>query len=238
MGPHYFRRHCHLSIGQAPLWVEKVTDETSSVSDDQSGRDQLPEDLVRLSWLLGDWEGTGRGHYPGIEDFSFVQQAEFRNDGRPFISYFSRTWLLNEDGTVGRALATESGFWRLPKPDVVELVLVHASGIAETWAGLNEVLQIDDARITSARARIGTTHVMRTETAGDVKGGERLYGLMDDHLVWTYDMAADKHPMQNHLWARLAPLTLEAARGVASPTEPIYSYLPPVDIRELGKTAD
>lgn len=211
----------------------------SSASQDSLSRDfeaRIPEELVRLSWLLGDWEGTGRGHYPDVPDFSFVQQAEFRNDGRPFISYVSRSWLLNEDGSVGEPLATESGFWRLPKPDVVELVLVHATGIAETWAGLNEVLQIEDARITSARARIGTTHVMRTETAEDVRAGERLYGLMEGHLVWTYDMAADEHPMQNHLWARLAPLTVEAARGVVSPTEPIYSYLPPVDIRELGKT--
>ena len=197
---------------------------------------QIPEALVPLSWILGDWEGTGRGHYPDIEDFSFVQQAEFRNDGRPFISYFSRTWLLNEDGSVGKPLANESGFWRLPKPDVVELVLVHASGIAETWAGVNEVLQIDNARITSARARVGTTHVLRTATASDVRGGERLYGLMDGHLLWTFDMAAEEHDMQNHLWARLAPLTLEASRSQASPTEPIYSYLPPQDIREMGKS--
>jgi hypothetical protein len=119
---------------------------------------------------------------------------------------------------------------------VVELVLVHASGIAETWAGVNEVLQIEDARITSARARVGTTHVMRTATAEDVRGGERLYGLMDGHLLWTYDMAAGEHEMQNHLWARLAPLTVEASRSQASPTEPIYSYLPPQDIREMGKS--
>lgn len=196
---------------------------------------KVPESLVRLSWLLGDWEGTGRGHYPDIEPFSFVQQAEFRNDGRAFISYFSRTWLLHEDGSVGKPLASETGFWRMPEPDVIELVLVHASGIAETWAGLNEVLKIEDARITSARARVGTTHVMRTETASDVRAGERLYGLMDGHMVWTYDMAAGEHELQNHLWARLAPLTVEASQGVASPTEPIYSYLPPVDLRELGE---
>jgi hypothetical protein len=59
---------------------------------------------------------------------------------------------------------------------------------------------------------------------------------MDGHLLWTYDMAAGEHEMQNHLWARLAPLTVEASRSQASPTEPIYSYLPPQDIREMGKS--
>jgi hypothetical protein len=49
-------------------------------------------------------------------------------------------------------------------------------------------------------------------------------------------MAAGEHEMQNHLWARLAPLTVEASRSQASPTEPIYSYLPPQDIREMGKS--
>lgn len=211
-----------------------MSQESEALPEGSVAESSVPDELVRLSWLLGDWEGTGRGHYPGIDDFSFVQQAEFRNDGRPFISYVSRSWSLNDDGTVGKPLATESGFWRLPTPDVVELVLVHATGIAEIWAGLNEVLEIDDARITSARARIGTTHVMRSETADDVQAGERLYGLMDSHLVWTYDMAADAHPMQNHLWARLAPLTVGATLGCITPTEPIYSYLPPVDIREFG----
>ena len=56
----------------------------------------LPQELLPLSWLLGTWVGVGTGQYPGIEDFRFGQEISFATDGRPFMAYISRSWLLDE----------------------------------------------------------------------------------------------------------------------------------------------
>ena len=86
---------------------------------------ELPEELLPLSWLLGTWVGVGTGQYPGIEDFRFGQEISFATDGRPFMAYISRSWLLDDEGERVKPLATETGFWR-PRPEnKVELTLAH-----------------------------------------------------------------------------------------------------------------
>ena len=169
----------------------------------------LPDELAHFTWLLGRWVGVGTGQYPTIEDFRFGQEVSFSTDGRPFLTYWSRSWLLDDDGNQVRPLATESGFWR-PRPNNgIEITLDHPTGFAEIWYGSVEVTGIENAVITGARAQLRTDAVMRTESAKDYTGGERLYGLIDGKLLWTFDMAAVGQPMQNHL---AASLTRESAQ--------------------------
>lgn len=59
----------------------------------------LPDELAHLSWLIGRWVGVGTGQYPTIEDFRFGQEVSFSTDGRPFLTYWSRSWLLDESET-------------------------------------------------------------------------------------------------------------------------------------------
>ena len=66
----------------------------------------LPDELAHLTWLLGRWVGVGTGQYPTIEDFRFGQEVSFSTDGRPFLTYWSRSWLLDDDGNQVRPLAT------------------------------------------------------------------------------------------------------------------------------------
>jgi len=166
---------------------------------------EVPVPLRPLSWLIGTWVGVGAGHYPTIEGFDFAQEATFATDGRPFLSYHSRTWLLDDDGNRVRPLGTESGFWR-PRPDNgIELVLAHPTGYSEVWVGTQEITGIVDARITGARAVLRTDVVARTESAKDYSAGERMYGLVDENLLWTFDMAAMGEPMTNHLAIKLHP---------------------------------
>lgn len=167
----------------------------------------LPEQVLPLSWLLGSWVGVGTGQYPTIEDFRFGQEVVFGCDGRPFLSYFSRSWMLDDDGNRVRPLGTESGFWR-PRPDNhVEVTLAHPTGYAEIWLGTIEVTGLENAVITGARATLRTDVVARTDSAKDYTGGERLYGLVDGRLLWTFDMAAMGQQMTNHLAATLTPVT-------------------------------
>jgi hypothetical protein len=39
---------------------------------------------------------------------------------------------------------------------------------------------------------------MRTSSAKEVTAGERLYGLVDGHIGWVYDMAAQGVPLKSH----------------------------------------
>ena len=171
---------------------------------------EIPEPLLPLSWLIGRWMGVGTGQYPTIEDFRFGQEVAFTTDGRPFLSYWSRSWLLDEDGNLVRPLASETGFWR-PRPDNgVEVVLSHPTGYAETWTGSIEVTGLVNAAITGARATLRTDHIAATPSAKDYTAGERLYGLVNGRLMWTFDMAAMGQPMQNHLSIAMSPTGGEA----------------------------
>jgi hypothetical protein len=158
---------------------------------------QLPSDLhpdvTPLAFLLGHWQGNGHGDYPTIERFSFGQEMAFTHDGRPFLHYFSRSWLLDDEGAEVRPLALETGFFR-PKPGgVLEVVLTHPTGYSEIYYG----------RVDGAKIELTTDMVARTETAKEYTGGQRLYGLVEGDLLWTFDMAAVGQPLQSHLWARL-----------------------------------
>jgi hypothetical protein len=156
-------------------------------------------DLAPLAFLLGRWEGAGIGGYPTIASFRFGQEISFSHNGKPFLSYASRTWRLDEEGRIGEPLATETGYWR-PRPGrQVEVMLAHPTGIVEIYLG----------EITGTRIEMATDMVARTATAKEVTAGRRLYGLTGSgdpvtrDLGWAYDMAAMGQPLQPHVSAQL-----------------------------------
>jgi hypothetical protein len=150
-------------------------------------------DLAPLRFLLGRWEGAGVGGYPTIESFQFGQEISFSHNGKPYLIYVSRTWLLDADGAPGRPLAMEAGFWR-PRPEGrLEVVLAHPTGIAEIYLG----------EVTGTKIEMATDLVATTESAKDVRAGHRLYGLVGTDLAYAYDMAAQGHALQPHLSAQL-----------------------------------
>jgi len=169
----------------------------------------LPPDLAPqcrpLAWLLGRWQGRGRGDYPTIEPFQFMHEVTFEQNGKPFLTYHSRSWLLNDDDSLGRPLASESGFWRpLPgtTPDEaahatgempLEVMLSHPTGFAEIWIG----------HIEGTKIELHTDVVARTSSAKEYTAGHRMYGQVESDLLWAFDMAAMGEPLQSHLWARL-----------------------------------
>jgi len=158
---------------------------------------EIPSDLhpdcVPVAFLLGTWAGAGVGGYPTIEGFQFGQEIEFGHIGKPFLTYTSRTWLLDDDGNQVRPLAMETGFWRPQPENEVEVLLAHPTGSVEIWLG-----EIDGPKV-----ELRTDVVARTRTAKDYTAGHRLYGLVEGDLLWAYDMAAMDEPLQPHLSARL-----------------------------------
>lgn len=158
---------------------------------------EIPSDLhpnlLGLAWMIGRWEGTGKGTYPGTEDFDFGQQIDFAQNGGDYLHYLSQTFEVDDEGLAVRPLTMETGFWRPQGDGSVEVVMCHPSGHAEVWYG----------RITGARVELATDAVMRTVSADDYSAGQRLYGNVEGELLWTFDKAADGHQLQSHLWARL-----------------------------------
>lgn len=158
----------------------------------------LHADLMPFAWLLGTWHGNGKGDYPTIEGFSYEQDVVFAHDGRPFVHYFSRAWITDDEGNRIRNGALETGFLRPAGPAEdgginVELVLAHPTGYAEVWYG-----NLDGPRLTLA-----TDIVARTETAKEYTAGQRMYGLVEGDLMYALDMAAGGQSLQSHLWGQL-----------------------------------
>jgi hypothetical protein len=156
-------------------------------------RPDLPPQLVPIAWLLGTWHGVGVGGYPTIDEFRFGQEVVFSENGKPFLHYLSRTWLLDDDGNQVRPLAQETGYWR-PQPDGrLEVLLSHPTGFVEIYLG----------EVDSAKIELRTDMVARTDTAKSYTAGHRLYGLVNGELMWAYDMAAVDQPLQPHISATL-----------------------------------
>jgi nitrobindin-like protein len=156
-------------------------------------RPELHPLLAGLRFLIGRWEGAGVVGYPTMESAQFGQELVFRHNGKPYLAYASRTWLLEDDGRIGRPLAEESGFWRPQADGGLEVVLAHASGISEIYYG----------QISGTKIEMATDAVVRTATAEDVTAGRRLYGLIGMDLGYAYDLAASGHPLQAHTSAQL-----------------------------------
>lgn len=154
---------------------------------------ELHPSLVPVRFLLGRWEGAGVVGYPTIESANFGQEISFSHNGKAFLIYTSRTWLLGEDGAIGRPLATETGFWRADEDGSLEVLLAHPSGIMEIYLG----------QVTGTKIEMATDAVVRTATAKEVTAGRRLYGLIGADLGWAYDMAAVGQPLQSHASAQL-----------------------------------
>jgi hypothetical protein len=161
----------------------------------RSGPD-LHELCQPLLPLVGVWRGDGEAVYPSIEGpFRYGQQITFAHDGRPFLYYEARAWLLDESGAVLRPAAREVGWWR-PQPDeTLEVLITHSSGIAELYYGRPR-------NLTSWE--ISTDAVLRTATAKEVNAAHRLYGIVaEGDLAYVEERAMVGRGMQPHISARL-----------------------------------
>ncbi|OYN92526.1 nitrobindin family protein [Parenemella sanctibonifatiensis] len=157
--------------------------------------DNLHESLLGLSWLIGRWEGSGKGTWPGEGEFEYGQQVDVAHNGGPYLHYMSQMFAVDEAGKATKPLAMESGFWRPAGGNQVELLLSNAEGRIEMWYG----------DVTGKKIELKTDAVIRS-TSSEVTftAGHRLYGHVEGDLLWTLDRATEEHEMQTYLWARLA----------------------------------
>lgn len=156
--------------------------------------ENLHPDIAPLAWLIGQWEGAGVVGYPTMEESAnFGQELVVEHDGRPFLSWTSRTWILDESGQKVRPSASESGYWRAAGEGEVELLLAHPTGIVEMYYGTVE----------PARIQVRTDSVVRSPSAKEYTAAARMYGLVGGNLMWVMDMAAMGETTTSHVSAEL-----------------------------------
>ena len=159
---------------------------------------ELHPSLEHLAFLVGEWQGLGVMGYPGVQESRYEQEISFSHDGRPFLAYISKTWLIDDDGRRVKPSGCETGFWRAgANPRDVELLVVHPTGIVEISVG----------EVVFNKIELVTDLMARTQTAKEVSGLKRLYGLVEGDLAYAIDMAAMGHPLQAHLSAKLTKIS-------------------------------
>jgi len=124
-------------------------------------------------------------------------------------------------------LMTEAGYWRLSRPQGagdpgpgllpavgehpfttasavetlrnadggfdIDVTLVHPGGVAEIYLG----------QVKGPRIDLATDAVMRTQGAKAYSAATRLYGLVEGHLLWAWDIAALGQGLRTHASGRL-----------------------------------
>jgi len=156
----------------------------------------LHKAVQKLLPFVGVWRGRGAGEYPTIDSFEYAQEIRISHDGRPFLNYESRAWLVTPEGEPIRPAFREVGWWR-PAGDStseIEALFCAPTGIMELYIG----------RVDGVKLEMSTDAVLRTATAKEVTAGQRLYGIVDRDLLYAQGMAAVGQPMTDHLAARLA----------------------------------
>ena len=151
----------------------------------------LPADLAPLSWLLGVWEGTGVIEYTAGErryQGEFSHRVSFSHDGGPFLNYAASASFLGAEGADEPvALLAETGF-------PLQVSRAPSVGTLELYLG----------RISGPRIDIATDAVVRPAGSRAYSAASRMYGLVDGHLLWAWDIAALGTPLRAHASARLA----------------------------------
>lgn len=153
----------------------------------------LHDALAPLAGLLGTFAGQGRGDYPTIDAFGYLEEVTFGHVGKPFLTYAQRT----RHPETGAPMHAEVGYLRAVGDDRVELALAHPTGIVEveegTWERAADVIALE----------LRTTTVGTSATAKDVRSLRRRFVLDGDELRYDLWMAHAEIPETHHLAARL-----------------------------------
>jgi hypothetical protein len=152
--------------------------------------------LLGLLPYVGVWRGRGRGGYPTIEDYTYAQEVRFSHDGRPFLAYESRAWILDDEDKPVRPSHREVGWWRgAQDSDEIEALIVAPTGVMELYLG----------KVDGLKVEMVTDAVVRTATAKDVTASQRLYGIVEGgDLAYVDERAMEGQELQPHLSARLS----------------------------------
>lgn len=189
----------------------------------------LPLELTPFAFLVGKWEGTGvisfkaEGSDAPVER-EFSQRIEFAHDGQNVLTYISSAQLIGDDDIK---LPSELGYWRLARPaedadhgpglligegepslksheDLeklrnehggfdIQVTTLHPGGAAELYKGV----------IKGARLELASYAGVAFEGAKTYRHSTRMYGLVENALLWVWEIAMPGSDLRPHASARL-----------------------------------
>jgi nitrobindin-like protein len=165
----------------------------------RKGADLHPA-LLGLLPFVGLWRGRGQGGFPEDADYDFAQEIRVSHDGRPFLRFESRSWLLDEDSKPSGEWIIESGFWRPVlndgghATDEMEATIITPDGTAELYLGKT---------IGPTRLEMEADAIAYTPTGLKLTGAQRLFGIVDAALLYAHEVAVSDSGMRPHMSARL-----------------------------------
>lgn len=158
-------------------------------------------------------------------DHEFVQQVEFAHDGQNALTYVSSVKLTDASGET-TTLPSELGYWRVARaatdadhgpgllPGVgephiknhegletlrtdngypIQVSTLHPGGVAELYNGF----------VKNARIDLASAHGVAFEGAKTYRHSTRMYGLVENALLWVWDIALPGADLKSHASARL-----------------------------------
>ncbi|KAK9694155.1 hypothetical protein K7432_013546 [Basidiobolus ranarum] len=164
--------------------------------------------LKRILPLVGTWKGQGKGVYPGITPFEYLEEVTFSTVGaKPFLTYVQKTCSV-KDAT--KPMHGEMGYLRAPKmtdpedEQRFELAIAQTSGtvtIEEGYAKFDEDKGELTLELKSSENILRTTSATKpyvTEFARTF-----ILDLNKNQLHYKLAMATKEKPLQHHLEATL-----------------------------------
>ena len=140
-----------------------------------------------FAWLSA--RGEGRGDYPTIDPFEYVEEVTIGHVGKPFLAYSQRS----RHAVTDLPLHGETGYFRPGGDAGVELVVAHPFGAVE----------VDVGTLDGQRIELLSTLVAVTPSAKEVTEVRRVITVEGDEMHYILDMAAVAQPLQFHLEATL-----------------------------------
>ena len=162
--------------------------------------DELEAEIARtmeqLRPLIGEWEGSGSGGYPTIDDFRYTEHLAFvSNDVEPLLRLEQRTWTSAVGETDGEPLHWEVGFLRPVGPGQVEWSSTQNGVRVEVLAGPLTVTDIGLEMELDSVVLAHDDRLVRTR---------RVITLVEDELRYLVEMVTTKNEsMSRHLIASL-----------------------------------
>lgn len=191
--------------------------------------EDLPLELTPFAFLVGKWEGTGVISFKADAadapvDREFRQRVEFAHDGQNVLTYISTAQLIGDDEIK---LPSELGYWRLARPaedadhgpgfligeglatianrdDLekhrnedggfnIQVSTLQPGGFAELYDGV----------IKGARIELASYAGAAFEGAKIYRHSTRMFGLVENALLWVWEIAMPGSDLRPHASARL-----------------------------------
>ena len=189
--------------------------------------EDLPLELTPFAFLVGKWEGTGVISYSADDsepkDVEFRQRIEFAHDGHNVLTYISSAELIE----TGQKLPSELGYWRLardaePADHGPGMLVGEGEPTLKSHEDLEKLrnaeggfdiqvstlqpggfAELYDGKIKGARVDLASYAGAAFEGAKFYRHSTRMYGLVENALLWVWDIAMPGSDLKPHASARL-----------------------------------